>query len=295
MIFLDPKSDIAFKKLFGDIAHKNIVISFLNSILQRSDDMQIVDVVMNDPSNLLETHDAKTSIVDVRCTDQQNNQYIIKMQLMTKKNYKAHAQYYTALGISQQLSSGGKYNKLVPVIFVGILDFELLETFNYLSHYQITDTQNSQSKLELSEFFFIELKKFNKPLDSLETILDKWIYFLKNALALQIIPPIFKEPALKEAFGVLAQSNWSRAELEAHDRYLDSIRSSASQLDTAKEKGIEIGLEKGREEGKLEEKIDLAKKMLTRFDIATITEMTGLSKEIIEKLKNIPDLNTKKE
>jgi hypothetical protein len=33
MQFADPKNDLAFKKIFGDINHKNILISFLNSIL----------------------------------------------------------------------------------------------------------------------------------------------------------------------------------------------------------------------------------------------------------------------
>ena len=55
MIFLDPKSDLVFKKLFGDITHKNILMSFLNSVLERVDDMRIVDVIINDPNNVAET------------------------------------------------------------------------------------------------------------------------------------------------------------------------------------------------------------------------------------------------
>ena len=36
MIFLDPTSDIAFKKIFGSTAHKNILIDFLNAVLERA-------------------------------------------------------------------------------------------------------------------------------------------------------------------------------------------------------------------------------------------------------------------
>ena len=76
--YLNPKNDIAFKKLFGDIAHKDIVISFLNSILERKEGRKIIDVTINDPNNLPETNSpeeqSKSSIVDVRCTDQLKNQ-----------------------------------------------------------------------------------------------------------------------------------------------------------------------------------------------------------------------------
>ena len=69
MIFLDPTSDIAFKKLFGSSEHKNIVISFLNSVLGRVEGEKIVDVVINDPHNYPEIPEGKYSIVDVKCTD----------------------------------------------------------------------------------------------------------------------------------------------------------------------------------------------------------------------------------
>jgi len=216
MIFLDPKSDIAFKKLFGDIAHKNILISFLNSVLERIEGEKIVEVIINDPSNVAETPLSKTSIVDVRCTDQKNNQYIIEMQVITQKDYAARAQYYSALALSRQLASGENYDKLVP--------------------------EN-----------------------------------LKNSV-------------LEEAFNVLAQSNWSKKELEAYDKYLDAIRSAASQLDTAFEKGIAKGLEKGMEKGiaKGEKKkaIEIAKQLLGILDIETIANKTGLSFDEVRNLKN---------
>ena len=81
MIFLDPTSDMAFKKLFGSIAHKALLIDFLNAVLQREPGDKIVDVIFNDPYNIRETLLSKLSIVDVRCTDEKNNQYIIEVQV----------------------------------------------------------------------------------------------------------------------------------------------------------------------------------------------------------------------
>ena len=76
MNYLSPKSDVAFKKLFGNIAHKNILISFLNSILRRPEHLKIIDVSINDPANTPDRPGSKYSIVDLRCTDQDQNQYI---------------------------------------------------------------------------------------------------------------------------------------------------------------------------------------------------------------------------
>ena len=302
MIFLDPKSDIAFKKLFGDIAHKNILISFLNSVLERTEGEKIIEVVMNDPSNVAETPLSKTSIVDVRCTDQKNNQYIIEMQVITQKDYAARAQYYSSLALSRQLASGEKYDKLVPVIFVGILDFNLFKSDNYLSHHFILDNKTHTQELKHLEFHFIELKKFDKEITKLDNILDKWVYFLKNAVSLQVIPENLKNSVLEDAFNILAQSNWSKRELEAYDKYLDAIRSAASQLETAFEKGIAKGMEKGIAEGKAEGKaegmaegkakgekkkaIEIANQLLDILDIETVAKKTGLSIDEIKSLKN---------
>jgi len=277
MNFLDPKSDMAFKKLFGDLTHKNILMSFLNSVLERIEGKKIVDVTINDPNNVAETPPSKTSIVDVRCTDQSNNQYIIEMQVITQKDYAARAQYYSSLALSRQLASGEKYHKLVPVIFVGILDFKLFQSSHYISHHLILDNETHAHELKHLEFHFIELEKFNKELDGVSTILDKWIYFLRHAVTLQKVPASFKDPVLTEAFNVLAQSNWSKNELEAYDHYLDAIRSSASQLETAEDRGIA--------KGELKKAVEIAQQLLDVLDVETIAQKTGLSLSEIEKLK----------
>jgi predicted transposase/invertase (TIGR01784 family) len=277
MIFLDPRTDIAFKKLFGDMAHKNILINFLNSVLGRQEGYKIVDVTINDPHNTPETPAFKASIVDVRCTDQSGFQYIVEMQVTEQKDYGARALYYSSFAFTRQLLKSEKYKQLMPVIFVGILDFALFKNPDYISHHAILDTKTFACELQSLEFHFIELAKFNKPLEDLDTILDKWIYFLKYADSLSTIPKSLQEPIIKEAFDVLEQGNWSRGELEAYDAYLDAARCTASQLETAEERG-EI-------RGQLKEKMNIAEQLLDVLDIQTIAQKTGLSITDIENLK----------
>jgi predicted transposase/invertase (TIGR01784 family) len=294
MIFSDPRTDLAFKKLFGDIAHKNILMSFLNAVLNRSEGEKIVDVTINDPHNLPDTAGSKFSIVDVRCTDQNNHQYIVEMQVSTQKDYGVRAQYYSSYALSRQLVKGDDYERLVPVIFVGVLDFTLFKDDDaYLSHHHIANAKTQHCSLHHLEFHFIELSKFNKTEEELETVVDQWTYLLKNAAQLDEVPAQIKTPELKDAFDLLEQGTWSKAELEKHERELDAIRVERSVLRTAREEGVEEGFEKGREEGReegmekgrLEEKLSTAQKMLGRFDVNEIAEFTGLTVEQIEELK----------
>jgi len=279
MIYLDPKSDVAFKKLFGNMAHKNILISFLNSVLECTNAAKIVDVVINDPANIPDSSSIKYSIVDVHCTDQNGHQYIVEMQVVTQKDYAARAQYYSALALGKQLAPRGRYNELVPVLFVGILDFELFAEPDYLTHHLILNKKTHTQTLKHLEFHFVELCKFNKKLDQLDNDLDKWIYILKSAEDLSAVPTLLKEPNFTEAFDLLAKSNWSNQEILEYEKYLDAWRSEASRLESAEERGIAKGITKG--------KMEIALQLLDILDIPTIAQKTGLSIEQIQALKKV--------
>ena len=69
-----------------------------------------------------------------------------------------------------------------------------------------------------------------------------------------------------------------------YDKELHLEKLRLSELKEAREKGIEQGIEKGIEQ----EKIEIVKNMLKdEVDISVISKYTGLSKEEIERLKNV--------
>ena len=266
MVYLDAKSDIAFKKLFGNIAHKEVLISFLNSVLERTEGTKITDVKINDPANLPDTLDSKMSIVDVRCTDQSDSQYIVEMQVVSQYEYPARAQYYSSLALSRQLAVRQPYSELVPVIFVGILKQGLFKSSSYLSHHFLLDSETYTRELKHLEFHFVELSKFNKQESELQTTLDKWIYLLKNADLMQSRPSSFREAELGTALDVLAQGNWSIKELEAYDKYMDAFRSGIDQITAVK---VEIAIEM----------------LHYGMDVTKIAKITNLPIEQVKELK----------
>ncbi len=281
MVFLDPKIDFVFKKLFGTIANKDILIFFLNSILEKKESEKIIDVEINNPVNMKDSKHFKESAVDVRCTDAQNNHYIVEMQVLNQKDFDLRIQYYSAFGITRQLPSAGRYGILQPVIFIAIVNFILFKpdqngsTEPYFSVHKTISQQTKTQRLKLQEYYILELPKFTKKIHELATDIEKWTYFFKSGADCQTVPTAFKEESFKHAFHVLQESNWKGDELDAYQRYLDKTRSFLDQIDAAKD------------EGEIKGKINIAKSMLKKgLDLQLIAEITGLA---IEEIKNIKE------
>ena len=279
MQFLDPKTDIAFKKLFGDEHRKNLTISFLNSILERSEGNLITDVVFQDTANLPQTVDKKRSFVDVNCIDQEKNNYIVEMQVAFQKNFLPRSQYYASLVLSRQLKVKAGYGKLLPVIFVAIVDHILFKNHkNVISHHVITDTKTHDVQLKHLEFHYVELPKFNKKSEELTTIVDKWLYFMQQADDLVVIPQTLQNKEFKEAFHVLESSQWNQSELDAYVAEIDELGREERISEGALEQGLEQGAQKKAEA--------MAIKLLKKkIDIEEIADLTELSIEQIENLQ----------
>ena len=129
--FLDPKNDIAFRKVFGSEKHKDIVIHFINDILDLKDSDQIENVEFLSPIQDPEIASKKQSIVDVLCRDKNGVQIIVEMQVAPTKGFEKRAQYYAAKAYSGQLNKGqkqdGKYYNLKEVIFIAIIDDQMFD------------------------------------------------------------------------------------------------------------------------------------------------------------------------
>jgi len=285
MTFLSPTTDIAFKKLFGSQERADLTISFLNSVLERREGELITLVQINDGANKPVTQDMERTFVDVACTDQKNNKYIIEVQVKDEKNFMERSQFYASFFLVRQLEKKVPFMDLVPVLFVGVLDFSLFKDDpDYLSHHVIVNSKTGKRTLRHLEWHFVELKKFTIELDDLVTPLEKWTYFLKHANEMNQIPATMKtSQELVTAFDVLEQHRWSEAELQKYYAELNDWRCA-------------MDLERGaRAEGRVEGKIETAKNMLADgLSIENISKYTGLTPSQVQELKNLQGFRLKK-
>ena len=307
--FLDPKNDLAFKRVFGSEKNKDILIQFLNDILDHQYIGEIRAITFLPTIQDPEVAANKQSIVDVLCQDQHGVQYIVEMQVTATTGFQKRAQYYASKAYSGQLFAGDDYQKLRDVIFLAITNFTMFpEESAIKSNHIILNSDTYTHKLQGLRFIFIELPKFTKKIEELTSIRDKWYYYLKYAPSTtpEAYWQLVKDsPALKRAYDELERFSWSAEELTKYDQIIKRDKDNASAwiahfqkgeekgrqegkaagLEEGEKKGIEKGLKEGREEGIQQEKLEIAKQMLSKgLDMQLICEMTGLSEQRIGSL-----------
>lgn len=275
MRFADIKNDIAFRKIFGNENKTEILISFLNAVLKLEGTKRITWVEILNPYQLPRIAGSKATILDVRAKDQAGNAYIVEMQVTDKKGLDKRITFYSARGYASQLDTSENYYKLKPVIFIGILDFEYLQNPNYLSRHLILDAETQEHKLKDLEFSFIELPKFKKSKNELNTLVEKWVFFIKNAENLDVIPDNVDYEGLKSAYQEADRHTWTKEELEEYEY---------ARMREADEIAEKLLVE---EKAKLSKQFEIAKKAINKgFDNETIAELTDLTPEQIETLRN---------
>src|SRR5262249_44026153 len=79
-IFADPKTDFAFKRIFGSEDHKDILIAFLNHMLDLDEAHRSASVELLPPEQRPTVSELKLSVVDVKCTDAHGVTYVVEMQ-----------------------------------------------------------------------------------------------------------------------------------------------------------------------------------------------------------------------
>ncbi len=282
MQFVDIKNDIAFRKIFGNENKKGILISFLNAVLHLENDNRIQSIIIANTFQLPILLNYKASIIDVKAIDFKGNTFIIEMQVADVIGMDKRLLYYISKEYSQQLVSGDKYTELNPVIFIGIFDFNFTTGTDYFSHHAICNVKTQERIIKDMDFYFIELTKFNKIAAELDNITDKWIYFIKEAENLEVIPDNVDDEGLIEAYKYANKNTWTKAELDAYDyaamREQDGRGRVAKAEQKAEERGLKIGMEKGMEIGIEKKEIEVVLGM----------NKIGLPKDKIAEVLNVP-------
>ena len=302
--FLDPKNDVAFRRIFGSEKNKDILIHFINDVLELKEGDKVKEITFLPTSAVPEIAAKKQSVVDVLCKDENGVQLIIEMQVAPQEGFEKRAQYYAAKAYSRQLNKGkeegARYIDLKAVIFIAISDNIIFkDKIFYKSDHIILDKDTYAHDLKDFSFTFIELPKFKiTNIDLLTNIIEKWCYFFKHAnktSEADLRKLIGSDLVIERAYEELNQFNWTEEELFTYEqetkRIMDNQAAEEYMLKQAKSEGKAEGkaegIEIGEARGKAEEKTEIAKNLLSQnIDINTISTATGLSIADIQKLKS---------
>lgn len=285
--FLNPKNDYAFKRIFGTKKNQDILIHFINDMLEFSGDGSIKSVVFLQTDQDPEIAAAKQSSVDVMCTDEIGRQYIVEMQVAKGQGFEKRAQYYASKAYSRQMMEKDRYINLKEIIFVAITNFVMFpDKVDYKSNHVILDKKTYSHDLKDFSFTFMELPKFNKSIDQLSGIVEKWAYFFKHAEETsdeELAQIIGSDSVIRRAFEELNRYSWTKEELNTYEqeekRELDAL--------AIREQLLADGRAEGKVEGRAAEKYELAKNFLKNgADIDLVINSTGLTRKEVEEIKS---------
>ena len=268
-----PKMDIIFQAIFGEVGSENITKDFLEKILKRK-----IEKISLDKNPILrrELKDDKLGVLDIITELDGKEKCNIEMQLIDKNNIIERMLYYWSKMYTRQIKAGDDYNKLEKTIVILIADFNIkgLEEVEYHSTWKIIETNNVK-KLILTDKFeldIIELLKIKGRENEKDQLLD-WLIFLENPESERVTRKMEENENLKEAVEKLDRIS----EDEKMQRIIELREKAIRDEHAIYAKGVDDGIEKGI--------MKIAKSMLKKgMNVSDIIEITGLTKEEIEKL-----------
>ena len=286
MRFISPKIDYAFKRIFGSDQSQEILISFLNAIIYKGEKV-IESLTITNPYNPGQILTLKDSYLDVKAVLANGSIVVIEMQVASMTAFNKRVAYNLAKAYTNQLVTGEDYPLLNPAIAVTITDFNLFkETSKVINQFVFQEkTQKFEILSEELQLIFVELPKFTKNLEQLESLSDKWIYFLKEASHLQEIPQNLGEVSeIEFALNLANQANMTVEELEIVDRRGMMLQDERGKITYAEEKGEERGEERARIKEALSFLMRQLKKRFGEIPEVTRDQIQDLSLEDLEKL-----------
>jgi predicted transposase/invertase (TIGR01784 family) len=296
--YIDPFTDFGFKKLFGSESHKELLIDFLNELLKGHKRIQELTYAKNE--HLGQTSDYRKAIFDLYCEGEKGEKFIIELQKVAQQFFKDRSIYYATFPIQEQAQKGEYWDyQLKEIYTIGIMDFAFDDKHpNQFKHeVKLIEINTKEVFYDKLTFIYLEMTKFRKQAEELETHFDRWMYLLKNLNKFSEIPDVLQERVFKKVFELAEVANLNEEEMNLYESSLKDKRDWKNAIDTAIEKGmakgikegvkkgIKEGVKKGIEEGRKQNQIKIARQMKQKnMPYETIAELTQLFVEEIEKL-----------
>lgn len=283
MKYLDPRADITFQKVFGE--HPDLVMSFLNAMLPLQAGEEIMEIEYI-PWKLLAEHPLrKYSVVDVRCRDRLEHQFITEIQIVWTPEFMLWGRYAASEAYVRQSDVAERFRLPQPVYSLILVNdiFEPSLSDNYYHHYRKVHIEHSDGIIDGLQLVFVELPKFTLYTYAEKKMQVLWLRYLTeiNERTREVPEELLENPEIKKALTLLEESAFTPEQVLGYEKFWDMVRVRWALLDDAKERGREKGLKIGVQKVKLQIASN-AKKLGLSSEI--ISQATGLSLEEIEKL-----------
>ncbi|PSR52818.1 hypothetical protein AHMF7605_04405 [Adhaeribacter arboris] len=275
--YINPFTDYGFKKMFGEEPNKDLLLDFLN-VLLKEEQGEIKDLVYLKNEHLGTGELDRKAIFDLYCENDKGEKFIVELQKTKQNFFKDRTVYYSTFPIREQAKRADWNYELKAVYTVAILDFVFDEDKNDQSKFRydikLTDTETKEVFYDKLTFIYLEMPKFNKTVEELDTRFDKWLYVIRNLNRLDKVPDKLRERVFEKLFETAEIARFTPEQVRSYEDSLKYYRDMKNSLDTAKEEGRE------------ERELEIVKEILRAHEpIEKIIRFTGLSLKQIERLQ----------
>ena len=247
--YISLLTDFGFKRIFGTEPNKRLLIDFLNTLLPAHHHIQ--DLTFKNTEQLGSTTIDRKAIFDIYCQAQNGDRFIVEIQKAKQNFFKDRSIYYATFPIQEQALKGEWNYELSAVYTVGVLDFifDDHKTDDTCLHVVELKNQRCEVFYKKLKFIYIELPKFDKSLNQLDSHFDKWMFLLRHLAELTDRPQSLQEGIFPELFAAAEIANFSPTEQETYINSLKYYRDMNNVVDTARQEGIQKGIQEGIQTG----------------------------------------------
>lgn len=281
--YINLLTDFGFKLVFGTEPNKQLLIDFLNTLLPA--DRQVSELSFKNSENLGNTPVDRKAIFDIYCQGVNGERFIVEIQKAKQNFFKDRSIYYATFPVQEQALKGDWDYRLSPVYAIGILDFVFDDhkNSNTFVHTVELKDQECQVFYDKLKFIYIELPKFQKTLDQLNSHFDKWMYLLKNLANLTDRPLVLQEEVFNNLFDIAEIANFTPTQQISYQDSLNYYRDMNNVVDTSRQEGIQ------QERNRILERqrslvLRLLEKVIGEIQESSLERIQGLSLERLEDL-----------
>ena len=294
--FINPFTDYGFKKIFGQEISKDLLIDFLNDLLEG--ERVITDLTFLNNEQLPEWEDARALIYDIHCTTDTGEKIIVEMQNKSQVHFKERALFYLSHAVARQGQAGDNWRFDIKAVYgVFFMNFLLNDNVKFRTDVILADRETGEQFSDKMRQIFLALPVFDKDEEECENDFERWIYVLKNMETLKRMPFKARKAVFEKLEEIADVASLNEEEHELYWKSINAYRTFLSVQEASRAEGREEGRAEGREEGRAEGRAEgreeghkekafaIARTMKEdNMPINTIIKYTGLSPEEIDSL-----------
>ena len=270
--YINPFTDVGFKRIFGQELSKPLLLDFLNSLF--GGEKHIVNLTFLDKEQPALYEEDRSLIYDIYCETNEGEKIIVEMQNKSQPYFKNRSIYYISESIARQGERGSSWNYAIDAVYlIAFLNFIPLDfKRQFRTDVVLAEKDTVEQFSDKMRMTFLQLPLFDKEAGECENQVERWIFLLKNMETLSRLPWAAQSAVFKKLESIADVGAMSRDERLKYDESLRKYRDTISVFE-----GVRM---EGRLEGQRNEKMENARKMKSYgLALDMIADITGLSVE----------------